>query len=239
MPVISKILLTSPNSKGTVQNSPHVRRLLCGRFILYASCVVILNLGWLAAAGMQERLLSFVLSQCEVAMPGCGVVLSPFSAKTSGGKRQTSQEPTTVATNELEAPFAREERVVKLVGFLGTQAIHPFISLANDPSWPIVDGIPLLFQFSCERGPWEPIFGYSEPDLACVHNGQPIERVVRAMKCLTKHGDESLLDFIDFASLFRVPIGCGTKYRDRRLDLRVGPVGLKMTKVSFERICRS
>jgi hypothetical protein len=95
------------------------------------------------------------------------------------GNDHTSQERTTVATNELEAPFVREERVVKLAGFLGTQAIHPFISLASDPLWPIVDGIPLLFQFSFERGPWEPIFGNSEAYLACVYDGQPIERVVR------------------------------------------------------------
>ena len=54
-------------------------------------------------------------------------------------------------------------------------------------------------------------------------------------KRLTKHGDEFLLDFIDLAGLFRVPIGCGTKYRGRRLDLR-GMSVVKMTKVSFERI---
>ena len=69
--------------------------------------------------------------------------------------------------------------MVKLVGFLGTQAIHPFISLAKDPLWPILDGVPFLFQFSFERGPWKPIFGNSKADLAYVHDGQPIDLVVR------------------------------------------------------------
>ena len=50
-----------------------------------------------------------------------------------------------------------------------------------------------------------------------------------------KHGDEFLLDFIDLAGLFRVPVGCGMKYRGRRLNLR-GMSVVKMTKVSFERI---
>ena len=145
------------------------------------------------------------------------------------------QEHTTVATNELEAPFVGEERVVKPVGFLGTQAIHPFVSLTKHPLWPIVDGVPLFCQFSFESRPWEPIFGYSETYLACVHDDQPIKGVVGAMECLTKHGDQFLLDSIDLAGLSRVPIGCGTKYRGRRLDLCGAPV-VKMVKISVQRI---
>ena len=139
----------------------------------------------------------------------------PFAIlyKNVSQKRRMVQEHTTVATNKLEAPFVREERVVKLVDFLGTQAIRPFIPLAKHSLWPIVDGIPLFSQFFFERGPWEPIFWYSETYLACIHDGQPIERVVGAMKCLTKHGYEFLLDSIDLAGLLGVPIGCGTGYR--------------------------
>ena len=120
--------------------------------------------------------------------------------------------------------------MVKPVDFLGAQAIYSFISLAKDPSWPIMDGIPLFFQFSFERGPWKPVIGYSETYLACIHDGQPIKGVVGAMKCLTKHGNEFLLDSINLAGLFRVPIGRGTKYRGRRLDLR----GVPEVTVSFE-----
>ena len=166
---------------------------------------------------------------------GVGHRSDPFATlyKSVSEKRRMFQEHTTVATNELEAQFVREERVVKLVGFLGTQTVHPFISLAKHPLWPVVDGVPLLFQFSFERGPREPIFGYSETYLACVHDGQP--RVVSTVKWLTKHGDEFLLDSIDLAGLFRIPIACGTKYRGRGLDLH----GVPEMKVSFERICRS
>jgi len=32
------------------------------------------------------------------------------------------------------------------------------------------------------------------------------------MKWLTKHLDEFLFDLIDLVDLFRVPVGCGTKY---------------------------
>ena len=103
--------------------------------------------------------------------------------------------------------------MVKPVDFLGAQAIYTFISLAKHPLWPIIDGVPLFFQFSFERGPWEPIIGYSEAYLACIYDGQPIEGVVGAMKWLTKHDDDSLLDSIDLAGLLRIPIGCGTRYR--------------------------
>ena len=161
----------------------------------------------------------------------------PFAIlyKSAKRERRMFQEHThtTVATNKLEAPFVREERVVKLVRFLGTQTVHPFISLARHSLWPIVDGVPLLFQLSFERGPWEPVFRYSETYLACVHDGQP--RVVGAMNCLTKHGDEFLLDSIDLAGLFRIPIACGTKHRGRGLNLR----GVPEVNVSFERIYTS
>ena len=168
---------------------------------------------------------------------GVGQRSDPFAIlyKNVSEKRLMFQEHTTVATNKLETPFVREERVVKLVRFLGTQTVHPFISLARHSLWPIVDGVPLLFQLSFERGPWEPVFRYSETYLTCVHDGQPIERVVRAMGCLTKHGDEFLLDTIDLVCLFRLPTGRGTKYRGRRLDLR----GVPEVNVSFEQIYRS
>ena len=151
----------------------------------------------------------------------------PFSTlcrKKLRGKRSMSQERTTVATNELDAPFVREERMIKLVGILGTQAIHSFISVANESLWPIVNSVPLLFQFSTERRPWESIFRHPETDLACVQDGQPTERGSCDEMSLTKHGDEFSLYFIDLASLFRVPVGCGTKYRGRRPDLRAMPV---------------
>ena len=201
----------------------HIVSFLCGHFEPR-----------LPASRRHARIIALVRA---VRMKGHGVGqrCDPFAIlyKNVSEKRLMLQEHTTVATNELEAPFVREDRVVKLVRFLGTQTVHSFISLARHSLWPIVDGIPLLFQLSFERGPWEPVFWYSETYLTCVHDGQ--SRVVGAMKWLTKHGDEFLLDSIDLAGLFRVPVACGTKYRGRGLDLR----GVPEVKVSFERIYRS
>ena len=113
---------------------------------------------------------------------------------------------TIVMGNELEAPFIQEYRMVKLVGFLGTQAIYPLVFLANDALWPIENGIPLLLQLTLEGGPRQPILGYSKSDLTCAHGSQLNEDVLHATKYLTKHVDEFFLDLVNLAGLSGVSI---------------------------------
>jgi len=84
---------------------------------------------------------------------GGGVVLSPPSTRSLDTR---AQQRTTVTTNELDALLIHKEGTVKLVGFLGTQAIYPLVFLAEDALWPMEDGVPSLVQFSFEGGPlWE------------------------------------------------------------------------------------
>jgi len=56
--------------------------------------------------------------------------------------------------NELDTPLIHKECTVKLVGFLGTQAIYLLVFLTNNALWPMEDGVPLLGQFSFKGGPW-------------------------------------------------------------------------------------
>ena len=140
--------------------TPHVRRLSCGRSILYDSCVVTLNFACLPAF---RRL--FSRGPSEPDSTASEAILSSLYADSGGGVKKPSngsalcaQELTLAAWNETNAPFVNKKCIVKLVRILCTEAGHPFIFIAKMPWGQLTIMYPLLCM-SLSRVDREPTIG--------------------------------------------------------------------------------
>ena len=134
--------------------TPHVRRLSCGRSILYDSCVVTLNFACLPAV---KRL--FSRGPSEPDSTASEVILSSLYADSGGGVNKPSngsalcaQELTLAAWNETNAPFVNKKCIVELVCILCTEAGHPFI-FAKNALGPINDHVSFVLHVPVEGGP--------------------------------------------------------------------------------------